>query len=190
MQYVSTASKQRKHHPSWSNAFDRVFVRWTTHEPPGLSTLDLSMAALCDRFARKTECLEIDEEQGIRLAKPGEDLRTEELRNVLGKVEKNSEEGGHPVEIKEKRRGIAIGNPKEKDEEDEKHKDMEKEKEKQRREGKHMEKENKRQRREGKPMEMEKQKERRKETEKEEIEKVENEEGAEGSVAGIGGQPL
>ncbi len=191
MQHVSTASKERKHHPSWSNAFDRVFVRWTTHEPPGLSTLDLGMAELCDRFGRKPECCEIDEEQGIRLAKPGEEVRTvaEELRNVLGKVEKSSGEGGHQVEIKERERGIAVGKQKEEEEDDEKNKEMEQEKERQRREEKHIEKENKRRRREGKHMEMEKQKERRKKTEKEEIEKVENEEGAEGSVAGIGGQP-
>ena len=32
--------------------YNTTFVRWTTHQPPGLSMLDTQMAAFCDERAR------------------------------------------------------------------------------------------------------------------------------------------
>jgi 4a-hydroxytetrahydrobiopterin dehydratase len=31
--------------------YNTTFVRWTTHHPPGLSVLDVNMAAFCDSAA-------------------------------------------------------------------------------------------------------------------------------------------
>lgn len=33
--------------------YNRVFVRWTTHNPSGLSAKDLSMARFCDDHAER-----------------------------------------------------------------------------------------------------------------------------------------
>ena len=40
-----------KHHPEWSNVYNMVHVRWTTHQPAGLSTKDTAMARFCDAAA-------------------------------------------------------------------------------------------------------------------------------------------
>lgn len=113
MHLVSTESKTRRHHPSWSNVFDRVFVRWTTHDPPGLSALDVRMAEICDRFARKGVCQEIDEEQRIPIAKLGGEapIVAEELRdltNLIAEVERGAGEVGARVEVKGAERKTAM----------------------------------------------------------------------------------
>lgn len=62
----------QKHHPEWMNVmvslmhdlprvalthcksdqvYNKVFVRWTTHRPPGLSDKDLEMAKYCGSLA-------------------------------------------------------------------------------------------------------------------------------------------
>lgn len=55
MNHVAGVCKAQRHHPEWSNVYNQVFVRWTTHNPPGLSKKDLKMAEACDRFAAKEE---------------------------------------------------------------------------------------------------------------------------------------
>jgi len=52
MTAVSLQCKLKKHHPEWSNVFNTTFIRWTTHNPKGLSTQDLDMATICDTLAR------------------------------------------------------------------------------------------------------------------------------------------
>lgn len=72
MTAVSLQSKLRNHHPEWSNVSIRVgslpdsnhrlttplqvynttFIRWTTHNPAGLSEKDVTLAALCDALAK------------------------------------------------------------------------------------------------------------------------------------------
>lgn len=32
--------------------YNTTFIRWTTHSPPGLSALDVELAALCDGIAK------------------------------------------------------------------------------------------------------------------------------------------
>ncbi|KAF2133188.1 transcriptional coactivator/pterin dehydratase [Dothidotthia symphoricarpi CBS 119687] len=51
MSLVAEECKVQKHHPSWSNAYNRVTVEWTTHRPEGLSVKDVEMAEFCDRVA-------------------------------------------------------------------------------------------------------------------------------------------
>lgn len=51
MQATATACARAKHHPEWSNVYNTVFVRWTTHSPRGLSDKDLAMARACDEAA-------------------------------------------------------------------------------------------------------------------------------------------
>jgi len=51
MTRVAMAAERANHHPEWSNIYNRVTIRWTTHSLGGLSDLDLKLAASCDRFA-------------------------------------------------------------------------------------------------------------------------------------------
>ena len=41
------------HHPDWSNAWNRVSVRLSTHSMKGLTELDLAMAKAMDQFAKQ-----------------------------------------------------------------------------------------------------------------------------------------
>jgi len=51
MTRVAMAAERANHHPEWSNIYNRVTIRWTTHSLGGVSDLDLKLAASCDRFA-------------------------------------------------------------------------------------------------------------------------------------------
>lgn len=51
MTRVAMAAERANHHPEWSNVYNRVTIRWTTHSLGGVSDLDLKLAAACDRFA-------------------------------------------------------------------------------------------------------------------------------------------
>ncbi|KAI1064817.1 hypothetical protein LB507_000680 [Fusarium sp. FIESC RH6] len=48
---VSLQCKIKNHHPEWSNVYNTTFIRWTTHNPAGLSDKDITMAAQCDALA-------------------------------------------------------------------------------------------------------------------------------------------
>ncbi|KAF5688417.1 pterin-4-alpha-carbinolamine dehydratase [Fusarium circinatum] len=50
---VSLQCKIKNHHPEWSNVYNTTFIRWTTHNPAGLSDKDISMAAECDALAEQ-----------------------------------------------------------------------------------------------------------------------------------------
>ena len=50
MSRVALAAERHNHHPEWSNVYNRVTVRWTTHSEGGVTDLDLKLARLCDRF--------------------------------------------------------------------------------------------------------------------------------------------
>ncbi|KAH8889844.1 transcriptional coactivator/pterin dehydratase [Thozetella sp. PMI_491] len=52
MTAVSLQCKLKNHHPEWSNVFNTTFIRWTTHNPKGLSAKDIQLAAICDSLAR------------------------------------------------------------------------------------------------------------------------------------------
>jgi 4a-hydroxytetrahydrobiopterin dehydratase len=51
MASVACECKAKKHHPSWSNLYNKVTVEWTTHQPEGLTVKDIEMAEFCDRKA-------------------------------------------------------------------------------------------------------------------------------------------
>ena len=51
MTRVALAAERANHHPEWSNVYNRVRVRWTTHSSAGLTDLDMRLARSCDRFA-------------------------------------------------------------------------------------------------------------------------------------------
>jgi 4a-hydroxytetrahydrobiopterin dehydratase len=51
MSLIAEECKIKKHHPSWSNLYNRVTIEWTTHRPEGLSIKDVEMAEFCDRTA-------------------------------------------------------------------------------------------------------------------------------------------
>ena len=51
MTRVALAAERANHHPEWSNVYNRVRVRWTTHSSVGLTDLDMRLAQSCDRFA-------------------------------------------------------------------------------------------------------------------------------------------
>jgi len=51
MTRVAMAAERANHHPEWSNVYNRVTIRWTTHALGGVSDLDLKLARSCDRFA-------------------------------------------------------------------------------------------------------------------------------------------
>ncbi|KAL7274730.1 hypothetical protein RUND412_002355 [Rhizina undulata] len=56
MQFINTIAdecKVRRHHPEWANVYNKVTIRWTTHNPRGLSDKDLDMAKFCDEKAKE-----------------------------------------------------------------------------------------------------------------------------------------
>ena len=51
MTRVALAAERQNHHPEWSNVYNRVTIRWTTHSEGGVTELDLKLARACSRFA-------------------------------------------------------------------------------------------------------------------------------------------
>lgn len=51
MSRVALAAERRNHHPEWSNVYNRVTIRWTTHSQGGVTDLDIKLAGMCSRFA-------------------------------------------------------------------------------------------------------------------------------------------
>ncbi|KAI1304484.1 transcriptional coactivator/pterin dehydratase [Xylaria venustula] len=52
MTAVALQCKLKNHHPEWSNVYNTTHIRWTTHNPEGLSAKDVELARLCDALAR------------------------------------------------------------------------------------------------------------------------------------------
>ncbi|KAE8158857.1 hypothetical protein BDV40DRAFT_274772 [Aspergillus tamarii] len=50
MQLVADAAAKYRHHPEWTNVYNKVSIRWTTHQPRGLTELDVKLAQLCDSY--------------------------------------------------------------------------------------------------------------------------------------------
>ena len=51
MTRVALAAERQNHHPEWSNVYNRVTIRWTTHSEDGVTELDVKLARACSRFA-------------------------------------------------------------------------------------------------------------------------------------------
>ena len=54
MSRVAIAADKADHHPEWSNVYNKVHLRWTTHSEGGISNLDVKLAGLCNAFADST----------------------------------------------------------------------------------------------------------------------------------------
>ncbi|KAI7300499.1 hypothetical protein KC326_g9331, partial [Hortaea werneckii] len=53
MNAIATECKRTRHHPEWSNVYNRTHILWTTHSPAGLSGKDTQMARFCDGVAEE-----------------------------------------------------------------------------------------------------------------------------------------
>ena len=51
MTRVALVAESQNHHPEWSNVYNRVTIRWTTHSEGGVTELDVKLARACSRFA-------------------------------------------------------------------------------------------------------------------------------------------
>lgn len=51
MTRVALAAEKLDHHPEWSNVWNRVEIRLTTHDAGGLSERDVALAKMIDRMA-------------------------------------------------------------------------------------------------------------------------------------------
>lgn len=45
MTQVAFAAERRNHHPDWSNVYNRVTIRLTTHDAGGITEKDVELAA-------------------------------------------------------------------------------------------------------------------------------------------------
>lgn len=55
MSRAALAAEKLNHHPEWSNVYNIVDVTLTTHDAPGLSTLDVALAKRLDLFGGAAE---------------------------------------------------------------------------------------------------------------------------------------
>ena len=55
MARAALVAEKLDHHPEWSNVYNRVEVRLTTHAARGLTALDFEMARAMDRLAPPQE---------------------------------------------------------------------------------------------------------------------------------------
>ena len=49
MSKIALCAEKHNHHPEWTNVYNRVMVKWSTHDCGNkLSDLDICMAELCE----------------------------------------------------------------------------------------------------------------------------------------------
>ncbi|KAF7856319.1 hypothetical protein EAF04_009847 [Stromatinia cepivora] len=93
MSAIAAKSKQEKHHPEWVNIYNKVFIRWTTHDLPGLSSTDILMATFCDEQAAIYK--EIKEQENQKdVPEEIEITKNEEFLNHAREVENEKDIGG------------------------------------------------------------------------------------------------
>jgi 4a-hydroxytetrahydrobiopterin dehydratase len=51
MNAVAEVAERMNHHPEWTNVYNRVRVRLTTHDAGGLTALDFALAQAMDELA-------------------------------------------------------------------------------------------------------------------------------------------
>lgn len=70
MDHIAAECKKQKHHPEWSNVYNKTHIRWTTHNPEGLSRKDTAMARFCDEAAKQFKELDVPQNE-CRLGEDG-----------------------------------------------------------------------------------------------------------------------
>lgn len=55
MTQMAFVAEKANHHPEWSNVYNRVHVTLTTHDAPGLSTLDAWMSRQADALYHRLQ---------------------------------------------------------------------------------------------------------------------------------------
>ncbi|HEV7346665.1 MAG TPA: 4a-hydroxytetrahydrobiopterin dehydratase [Devosia sp.] len=50
MSRVALAAEKAGHHPDWSNSYNKVTIRLSTHDAGGLSARDMALAAAIDQI--------------------------------------------------------------------------------------------------------------------------------------------
>ena len=53
MNRIAAKAGEERHHPEWSNVYNKTHITWTTHRPRGLSGKDIVMARYCDDVAQE-----------------------------------------------------------------------------------------------------------------------------------------
>ncbi|TGJ82460.1 hypothetical protein E0Z10_g6304 [Xylaria hypoxylon] len=81
MTAISLQCKLKNHHPEWSNVYNTTYIRWTTHNPEGLSAKDVELAGLCDSLARDFGEVVVDD---------GNAAQSHDLRQVADRVKSDA----------------------------------------------------------------------------------------------------
>ena len=50
MQLIAVQAQLVDHHPEWSNVYNVVNIRWTSHDAKALTQRDIAMATHCDKL--------------------------------------------------------------------------------------------------------------------------------------------
>ena len=50
MSRIALLSEKLQHHPDWSNVYNKVNIRLSTHDAGGITELDITMAAKIDAY--------------------------------------------------------------------------------------------------------------------------------------------
>ena len=53
MVQIALWSEKQQHHPDWHNVYNKIQIKWSTHDVNGLSIKDIEMANLSDGLYRK-----------------------------------------------------------------------------------------------------------------------------------------
>lgn len=67
MNHIAAECKVQKHHPEWTNIYNKTHIRWTTHNPAGLSSKDTYMARFCDKAGEQFSELPPDSTEETRV---------------------------------------------------------------------------------------------------------------------------
>ena len=51
MTHIAMECEVKNHHPEWSNVYNRLHIRFSTHDAGGLTALDFTLARIVDEIA-------------------------------------------------------------------------------------------------------------------------------------------
>jgi 4a-hydroxytetrahydrobiopterin dehydratase len=51
MTQIALRAERLNHHPEWTNVYNKVRIRWTTHDAGGVTVKDVELALHCDQLA-------------------------------------------------------------------------------------------------------------------------------------------